>query len=393
MHVRLTGAILGAGLLMVGCGQTSPAPQEPPGSVAAATLRVSGSRLVNARGEAVVLRGVDRSGTEYRCVQGHGIFAGPDGRGSVIAMKKWRINAVRLPLNEACWNAEPYVSKADAGAKYRQAIKTYVHLLTTAGIMVILDLHWTDGRYTGQSSGCASAEALCQKPMPDAAQSVPFWRSVALTFRSNRAVIFDLFNEPYPERALPTASAAWLCWLRGGAWCKPWISYPVAGMQTLLTTVRRTGARNIVMVAGLDYANDLSQWLRYEPRDPDHNLVASWHSYNFNSCAFRSCWAAEVAPVAARVPVIASEIGERGCDESYLDRLMNWLDSESISYLAWSWTVGPRCSTAPKLITSYAGTPTAYGAVYRAHLRANDHRGQEPRQRQGTDPQPSPGCC
>jgi endoglucanase len=41
-----------------------------------------------------------------------------------------------------------------------------------------------------------TARAVCQKPMPDAAQSIPFWRSVARAFRGKDAVIFDLFNEP-----------------------------------------------------------------------------------------------------------------------------------------------------------------------------------------------------
>ena len=37
------------------------------------------------------------------------------------------------------------------------------------------------------------------------------------------------------------------------------------------------------MLGGEEYSNDLTDWLTYEPTDPDHNLVASWHSYNFNT--------------------------------------------------------------------------------------------------------------
>ena len=78
-----------------------------PGTVA--QLRVSGNELVRASGQQVVLRGVDRSGTEYECVQGHGIFDGPSDQASVSAMRSRGINAVRVPLNEACWNGESYV--------------------------------------------------------------------------------------------------------------------------------------------------------------------------------------------------------------------------------------------------------------------------------------------
>jgi endoglucanase len=234
---------------------------------------------------------------------------------------------------------------------------------------VILDLHWSDGVYTGNSSGCSSAKAICQKPMPDLAESVPFWSSVASTFKGNNSVIFDLFNEPYPDRALPTETAAWECWRNGGAYCEVGIHYPVAGMQTLVNTVRSTGATNVIMLGGLAYANDLSQWLAFEPTDPDHNLVASWHSYNFNSCSNESCWNSQVAPVMAKVPVIVGEIGENDCADDYIDPLMSWLDSKSTSYLAWSWNTGAMCA-GPKLITNYDGSPSSFGAGYKAHLRA-----------------------
>ena len=144
-------------------------------STAAPQLHVSGNKLVDANGNTVVLHGMDRSGTEYECVQGSGIFDGPSDQASITAMKSWGpVNAVRVPLNEACWNGESYVDSAYAGSTYQQAIVNYVNLLNSNGIAAILDLHWTDGAYTGSSSGCSSAEAVCQKPMPDAAEAIPF---------------------------------------------------------------------------------------------------------------------------------------------------------------------------------------------------------------------------
>ena len=112
-------------------------------------LHVSGNTLVNADGAQVVLHGADRSGTEYECVQGNGIFDGPHNQGSITAMQKWGINAVRVPLNEACWNGQTYVKAAYRGVRYRNAIKAYVNLLNANGMVAILDLHWSDGAYTG----------------------------------------------------------------------------------------------------------------------------------------------------------------------------------------------------------------------------------------------------
>jgi endoglucanase len=349
-------------------GRLAPAPVAAAPGGTAPQLHVSGNELVDSTGQRVVLHGVDRSGTEYMCVQSNGIFDGPNHQAAVSAMLKWDVNAVRVPLNEACWNGESYVNPAYAGANYQNAIKAYVHLLNANGIVAILDLHWTDGAYTGPSSGCSSAQAVCQKPMPDAAQAVPFWTSVANAFKGNNAVIFDLFNEPYASRATGSTASGWRCWLNGGT-C-PGISYQVAGMQSLVNAVRSTDASNVLMLGGEEYANDLRQWLSHEPADPDHDLAASWHSYNFNACSNQSCWTSQVAPVAASVPVIAGEIGENDCGGSYITPLTSWMEGQGISFVAWAWNADFACGSGPGLITDYTGTPTGYGAAYKAVLQA-----------------------
>jgi aryl-phospho-beta-D-glucosidase BglC (GH1 family) len=287
-------------------------------------------------------------------------------------MKSWGVNAVRMPLNEACWNGESYVDPKFAGANYVNAIKSEVSLMNSNGLDVILDLHWTDGAYTGNSAGnCGShpaAEAFCQKPMPDAAQAIPFWTSVATAFKGNDAVIFDLFNEPFASRADNNNTAeGWQCWATGSP-CTG-IGYPVAGMQQMVNAVRGAGANNVIMLGGEEFSNDLTAWLANEPKDPDNNLAASWHSYNFNACSNQSCWTSQVAPVIAKVPVIAGEIGENDCAGGYINPLTTWLDSQSTSYLAWAWNADFDCSSGPGLVTDYVpGTPTNFGAAYKAHL-------------------------
>ncbi len=337
------------------------------GTSAAPQLHASGNTLVDAAGKVVTLHGVNRSGGEFACVQGNGFWDGPMDQASVTAIKAWHVTSVRVPLNEACWNGESYVDPAFAGANYRQAVAQYVNLLNTNGIVAILDLHWTDGLYTGPSSGCASAQATCQKPMPDAAQAIPFWTSVATTFKGNDAVIFDLFNEPFASRATGNDTTGWQCWRDGGT-CAG-IGYQVAGMQAMVNAVRSTGADNVLMLGGEEFSNELTQWLQFEPTDPDHNLVASWHSYNFNTCSNQACWTSQVAPVDATVPLIAGEIGENDCAPGYIDTLMTFLDSQHAGYLGWTWNAWD-CASGPSLISDYSGTPTAFGAGFRSHLLA-----------------------
>src|SRR5207302_263155 len=162
--------------------------------------KVVGNRLADSAGRLLMLRGANRSGTEYACIQGWGIFDGPSDDASVQAMASWRLNYVRVPLNEDCW----------------------------------LGIDGVDPAYGGSS-------------------------------------------------------------------------YRTAGSQQLVTAIRNAGATQPIAVPGIDYANDLSQWLAYEPTDPLSSLVAEAHVYGNNSCGAQSagaCLTNTIAPVAAVVPVV-----------------------------------------------------------------------------------------
>src|SRR5437660_11754841 len=117
-----------------------------PATTARATTPLSvgvvSNHLVDGAGEAIRLLGVNRSGTEYACIQGWGIFDGPNDAASVAAMATWHINAVRVPLNEDCWLNINGVSAAYGGATYQAAIRSYVSLLHQYGLYAVLELHW-----------------------------------------------------------------------------------------------------------------------------------------------------------------------------------------------------------------------------------------------------------
>ncbi|GAA4918644.1 cellulose binding domain-containing protein [Streptomyces coeruleoprunus] len=343
-------------------------PPDPPDPVEGPpVLTVSGNKLVDENGATRRMLGVNRSGGEFMCVQGRGIFDGPVDDASVKAIADWNANTVRIPLNEECWLGLDNIGAEYRGEAYVNAVKDLVRRVEAHGMTPVVELHWSWGQYTGNSAGCADIHASCQKPMPNARYTPAFWTSVANTFKDDRRVVFDLFNEPYVDRATPTAAAAWACWRDGGN-C-PGIGYEVAGMQDLLDAVRATGARNLVLVPGVAYSNDLSQWLAYAPTDPAGNLAAAWHVYNFNTCSHESCWDSTLAPVAARVPLVAGEIGENTCGHGFIDRVMKWFDDRGLSYLGWTWNTWD-CSAGPALIRSYDGSPTPFGAGLRDHLRA-----------------------
>ncbi|ELS57897.1 putative endoglucanase celA [Streptomyces viridochromogenes Tue57] len=269
------------------------------------------------------LLGVDRSGGEFVCVQGNGIWDGPVDGAPVGAIADWNVNTVRIPLNEECRLGLPHMVKAH-------------------GMPPMPALHWSWGRYTGNSAGCSDVHATCRKPMPNARYTPAFRESVAGTFKCRR----------------------------GGGGC-PGTGYEAAGMQDLVDAVRDTGARNLILLGGLAYSNDLGQWLTYRPTGPAGNLAAAWHVCDFNACTNESCRNSDLAPVAAQVPLVAGEIGENTCAHPFVDRVMKWFDDRGLSYLGWTRTTWSR-SSGPALISSYDGTPTAYGIGLRGHLRVLD---------------------
>lgn len=322
-----------------------PDPQGHPPAV----VHVDGSHLVNAHGDVVQLVGLNRSGSEYACAQGWGIFDGPVGAPSIEAMTTWHPQIVRLPLNEDCWLGINGVDSQYGGSAYRAAIKIFVGRLEAHGLLVDLDLHWN-------APGQRLAKG--QQVMADADHSIDFWRSVAKTFKSDHAVWFELYNEPH--------DISWSCWLRGCRTSKGWRT---AGMQQMLDAIRSTGATNVVLAGGLDWSADLSKWLSHRPDDPTGQLAATFHTYDFSGCNTKNCWNSTVAKVARQVPVVMTEFGETDCAGGYVRPLMHWADTHGLSYLAWTWDAWD-CESGPALITKYDGTPTGFGRAVRHHYRA-----------------------
>jgi hypothetical protein len=330
-------------------------------------VHVQGNHLVDASGNTLRLLGIERSGAEYECLNGSSVFDGPVDTAAIAAIATWNVNAVRVPLNEDCWlGINLPANNPVIGSAYQQAIVAFVQALNSAGMYVILDLHWN-------APGTSIANQ--QQPMADLDHGPAFWSSVAATFNGFPGVIFDLYNEPYV--------GSWTCWRDGCSVSNSDGTWSTAGMTQLVNAVRAAGATQPIMLGGLQYASDLSQWLAYEPVDPVQGpaqLVASYHSYcgppgtsTVAACQTALPLAAPtwsvVSALATSVPVVTGEFGEYDCATTYVTPYMGFADAYGISYLGWAWdTYG--CGTFPALISDYSGTPTAYGIGLKSHLAA-----------------------
>src|ERR1035441_980771 len=242
------------------------APGSTPASSSSGTtglsVRVKGTRLVDAAGNTLKLHGANISGLENTAIQNWTTNPWGDAdMGTEPTWSKlvsWHMNAVRLPLNETSWLGHTCINpntgasqNPDPGGNYRATVEKSVTDAVAAGLYVILDLHWTaPGTY------CATGQAQ----MANTDNSIAFWTSIASTFKGNPAVLFELFNEPFGQNVYPVASSDWNILLNGGTYSS-FVhqntdtgflettngSWQAAGMQAMLNAVRATGATNVVL--------------------------------------------------------------------------------------------------------------------------------------------------
>ena len=190
-------------------------------------LHVSGNRILDKDGRQVLFQGVNRSGTEYACAQGWGIFDGPNTASSVHAIASWHVNIVRVLVNEDCWLGINGIKPQYAGANYRRAIVDYVGLLHRYRMYAEVSLYW---------AAPGSYRATYQPAAPDEDHAPAVWASMASTFRNDPNVILAPWGET-------TVNAN--CFLKGGceatyspANTRYGVRYQVAGMQQAVTVMR-----------------------------------------------------------------------------------------------------------------------------------------------------------
>ena len=288
--------------------------------------------------------GVDRDTTEWSCSgqtadgSGYGVPAG-----DFTTMKnKWGANIVRIALNEDFWDPDgnEYCSS------YKSNIEAAVASARAAGLVVVLDLHWSD------AGGTARAAQQC---MADA-HSDEMWKDLATIYKGDSGVWFELYNEP--------ENISWSVWQNGGSAC----GFNVVGMQQLVNDIRAQGATNIVVACGIGYCSHDDGM----PKLAGANIAYAIHPYS-NNCGNTSCenqWSSsdwmnrfgyltQTGPVPSGdkmndVPVIATEFGDFTCGgTSYDNGILQFFQQNGIGYTAWAWYTGG-CAY-PALISDAAG--------------------------------------
>ncbi len=355
-----------------------------PAWAASAQLTVQGNQVIANGGCTVRLKGVDVDSLEY---ESDGFGSNPSGGGitasAAEAVTAWNANIIRLPLNQDYWFG--CGGGGTNGAAYQAMVDEIVNFCNANNAYVILDLHWSGATTIGATAPCGSpwgnANSLNnghQLYMPDD-NSVTFWSSVATRYANNPAVLFDLFNEPYDYQG-----NGWTVWFNGGTDTAVTPSFHTPGMKALMTAVRATGANNVLVIGGLDYAYDLSGVTSNSCGGPcslvdsggGNGVIYASHIYPYKGS---NPWVpsdgnAKILTATQYFPVIISEFGENGSITGYTPNpdtngawdqtLLNWINGSNISsykFHATAWDF--HTSSSPDLLVNWQYTPTTYHGV------------------------------
>jgi len=261
-----------------------------PTSVIHAPLHTSGNKIIQGDGTSVVLRGVNRPGSEWSTPE----FPTDAEIGQIRA---WGATVVRVLLNESLWvnTCSSIFPSNDTG--YPGKVDTEVQSITSRGMVALLDLHFN------VTSQCGTAGP---QAMADAGYAPTFWSQVAARYAKNGLVAFDLYNEPH--------DIGDSVWRNGGTTTYRDVSFTASGMQQLYNAVRARAPSNLVFATGLDWGDS-------PPASPltGTNIVYAIHDYTCTEVTPPGCivpdpynagpalqhWTA----FAATVPVMVTEFG------------------------------------------------------------------------------------
>jgi hypothetical protein len=154
-------------------------------------------------------------------------------------------------------------------------------------------------------------------------------------------------------------------------------TFQAAGQQSLVDAIRATGATQPIIISGINFAGDLSQWEEFLPTDPLGQLAAGWNDFDYAKNLRSS--KGDLATVAQSHPIIVGGFGDTDCNSDYSSKIMKFADQHGISYLAWTWNTEADyggCSNAllgPTNKAYFTGHPSGFGKGIRKHYRQVKH--------------------
>jgi len=292
-------------------------------------ISVSGNHFVDPQGKTILFRGLSIADPDKLAGQGHWnkeLFAKVKEMGTMV---------VRIPVHPVAWRARTPV-------EYLKLLDQAVEWSTDLGMYVDLDWHSIGNLTTG----------LFQDPMYDTSrqETYNFWRTVSRHFAGhNTVVFFELFNEPTTFRD-QLGPVDWSEWKRI--------------QEDLIAIIRAYNVRAIPLVAGFDWAYDLTplhlapiaaEGIGYVTHPYAHKRTPPWEPK----------WEEDFGFAAAKYPVVATEFGGFAAP-AYGPAIIKYLEGKGISWMVWCFDP----EWGPTLISNWEFTLTPSGEFAKQAMQA-----------------------
>jgi len=302
-------------------------------------ISVMGNKFVNESGQTVQFKGYSSSDPDKL------VYNGKWNQSYFNEMKAWGANIVRFPVHPVAWRKHgknAYQALIDQGVEYAK----------NAGMYVIIDWH---------SIGNLKSE-MFQSEMYETTkkETFEFWRAMAIRYKDNPIVaFFELFNEPTVYNG-QLGICTWAEWK--------------AINEEMITIVRSHGCRAIPLVAGFNWAYDLTP-VKDNPINATGIAYVSHPYPQKREKPWEDKWTADWGFVAEKYPVILTEIGFCGADdvgahipvisdESYGEAMMAYCKKSGISFVAWVFDL----NWAPRMFSDWNYTPSRQGKYWKAAM-------------------------
>lgn len=293
-------------------------------------LSAAGARIIDrSTGVPVLLRGINRSGMEYRGPHGEQWTESEFDRLAI----DWGANIIRLPFNQDWATAREGYDPAP----YLASLDCAIAMAAQRGAHTLLALQWLDDHTVRGYDNQGRPNFV--PPLPDLG-SMALWSQLGARYREEPAVLYDILSEPHP--ALPGDEIP----VNGAAW-QPWA-------RALIQAVRGANPEALIFVSGENWGYDLGGY----PIPGIEGVVYSTHIYP----AKGHNWDRAFGDLARAACVMAAEWGGGDADIAWGAELAAYLAERQIGWAAWGWPDHP-----PLIRSDYSATP--FGALVRSRLK------------------------
>jgi len=251
----------------------------------------------------------------------------------------WRANAVRLSVH-------PGVFKNDLD-DMKKIMEKEVAAARDLGLYVIIDWH-VIGMPNGWFKPCSYGEDHYYSYDSNFNTAKEFWEMMAVKYRGDRGVMFELWNEPADPKTNEWKNL------------KPY-------MERLYEIIRSQGSQNVIIAPGVWWTYDL-RGIKQSPLKGD-NIAYSWHNYEANGKYLK--WSQALDGLNENYPIIVTEWGYENNTASsysvksdYPEKLKQFIIDKGLHFTAWCW----HGSWKPRLLTSDWAGPTDYGKFVKNFL-------------------------